>query len=48
MNTLAVELHPQAQSIKCTEASLIVELVDGRGIKGSASLICNGIGNDFR
>jgi len=37
MNTLAVELHPQAQSIKCTEASLIVELVDGRTI--SAPLI---------
>jgi hypothetical protein len=37
MNTLAVELHPQAQNIKCTEASLIVELVDGRTI--SAPLI---------
>jgi len=37
MSTLAVELHPQAQSIKCTEASLIVELVDGRTI--SAPLI---------
>ena len=37
MNTLAVELHPQAQSIKCTEVSLIVELVDGRTI--SAPLV---------
>ena len=30
MSTLAVELHPQAQNIKCTETALIVELVDGR------------------
>jgi len=37
MNTLAVELHPQAKSIKCTEASLIVDLIDGRTI--SAPLI---------
>jgi len=37
MNTLAVELHPQAQNIKCTETSLIVELVDGRTI--SAPLV---------
>jgi len=37
MSTLAVELHPQALSIKCTEESLIVELVDGRTI--SAPLI---------
>ena len=32
MNTLAVELHPQAYKIKCTDFSLIVELVDGRTI----------------
>lgn len=32
MGTLAVELHPQAQSIKCTDIELIVELVDGRTI----------------
>ncbi len=38
MNTLAIELHPQAQSIKCTEASLIVELFVGSTI--SAPLIC--------
>jgi len=37
MSTLAVELHPQALNIKCTEASLIVELIDGRTI--SAPLI---------
>lgn len=37
MSILAVELHPQAQSIKCTEVSLIVELTDGRTI--SAPLI---------
>ncbi len=32
MSTLAVELHPQAYNIKCTDVSLIVELVDGRTI----------------
>lgn len=37
MGTLAVELHPQAQNVKCTEAALIVELVDGRTI--SAPLV---------
>ncbi len=37
MSTLAVELHPQAQTIKCTEADLIVELLDGRTI--SAPLV---------
>jgi len=37
MNTLAVELHPQAYNIKCTDDSLIVELVDGRTI--SAPLV---------
>lgn len=37
MSTLTVELHPQAQSIKCTDVALIVELVDGRTI--SAPLV---------
>ena len=37
MSTLAVELYPQAQSIKCTDVALIVELVDGRTI--SAPLV---------
>jgi len=37
MSTLAVELHPQAYNIKCTDVSLIVELVDGRTI--SAPLV---------
>ncbi len=37
MSTLAVELHPQAYDIKCTDVSLIVELVDGRTI--SAPLV---------
>lgn len=32
MSTLTVELHPQAHEIKCTDVSLIVELVDGRTI----------------
>jgi len=32
MSTLAVELHPQAHAIKCTENTLIVELIDGRTI----------------
>jgi len=30
MNTLAVEMHPQAQNIACDETQLTVELVDGR------------------
>ncbi len=37
MNTLAIELHPQAHTIKCTDSDLIVELLDGRTI--SAPLI---------
>jgi len=37
MSTLAVELHPQAHNIKCTDVSLVVELVDGRTI--SAPLV---------
>ena len=37
MSILAVELHPQAYNIKCTDESLIVELVDGRTI--SAPLV---------
>ena len=32
MTSLAVELHPQALNVKCTEAALIVELIDGRTI----------------
>lgn len=32
MSTLAIELHPQAQNITCSDSSLIVELVDGRTI----------------
>jgi hypothetical protein len=32
MNTLAVELFPFAQNVKCTEALLVVELLDGRVI----------------
>ena len=30
MSTLAVEVHPLAQNVKCTDDSLVVELVDGR------------------
>lgn len=37
MNTLAIELHPQAHTIKCTDSDLIVELLDGRTI--SAPLV---------
>jgi len=37
MSTLAVELHPQAQNITCTDVAIIVELVDGRTI--SAPLV---------
>ena len=37
MNTLAIELHPQAHTIKFTDADLIVELLDGRTI--SAPLV---------
>ena len=32
MSTLAIELHPQAHTIKCTDSDLIVELLDGRTI----------------
>ncbi len=32
MSTLAVELHPQAHSVTCTEAVLSVDLLDGRTI----------------
>lgn len=38
MSTLAVELHPQACNIRCTDEVIIVELVDGRTI--SVPLIC--------
>ena len=37
MSTLAVESHPQAQNITCTDAAIIVELLDGRTI--SAPLV---------
>ena len=37
MSTLAVELHPQAYDIQCTDVAIIVELVDGRTI--SAPLV---------
>lgn len=37
MSTLAVELHPQAQNIICTDIVITVELVDGRTI--SAPLV---------
>ena len=37
MSTLAVELHPQALNIKCTDSEIIVGLVDGRTI--SAPLV---------
>ena len=32
MNTLAVEAHPQAHTIKCSDSDLVVELMDGRTI----------------
>jgi hypothetical protein len=32
MSTLAVELHPHAQKVECTETSIIVELIDGRTV----------------
>ena len=37
MSTLAVELHPQAHSVKCTAETIFVELLDGRTI--SAPLV---------
>jgi len=37
MSTLAVELHPQAHNIRCTDVAIIVELIDGRTI--SAPLV---------
>jgi hypothetical protein len=37
MSTLAVELHPQAYAIQCTETDIIIELIDGRTI--SAPLV---------
>ncbi len=37
MTTLAVELHPQAQSIQCSDATIIIDLVDGRTV--SAPLV---------
>jgi hypothetical protein len=32
MNTLAVEVHPQAHTIRCSDNDLIVGLMDGRTI----------------
>jgi hypothetical protein len=32
MNTLAIEMHPQAHNVVCTDVSLIVDLIDGRTI----------------
>jgi len=37
MSTLAVELHPQAHGVKCTNEAIFVELLDGRTI--SAPLV---------
>ncbi len=37
MSTLAVELHPQAHSVKFTTETIFVELLDGRTI--SAPLV---------
>jgi hypothetical protein len=37
MSILAVELHPQAQDVTCTNVAIVVNLVDGRTI--SAPLI---------
>lgn len=32
MSTLAVELHPLAQDVQCTDESIVVQLLDGRTI----------------
>lgn len=37
MNILAVELHPQAQNVTCTDIAIVVDLVDGRTV--SAPLV---------
>ncbi len=37
MSTLAIELHPQAHNVICTDAAIVVELIDGRTI--SAPLV---------
>ncbi len=37
MSTLAVELHPQAQNVECTDVAIVIELIDGRTI--SAPLV---------
>ena len=37
MSSLAVELHPQAYNIKCTNEAIIIDLIDGRTV--SAPLI---------
>jgi hypothetical protein len=37
MSTLAVEIHPQAHNVKCTDIAISVDLLDGRTI--SAPLV---------
>ena len=37
MSTLAVELHPQAHNVKCTDIAIFIDLLDGRTI--SAPLV---------
>ena len=37
MSTLAVEIHPQAHNVKCTDIAIFVDLLDGRTI--SAPLV---------
>ena len=32
MSTSAVKLHPQAHNVRCTDAAIVVELIDGRTI----------------
>ncbi|MBX2809001.1 MAG: DUF2442 domain-containing protein [Cellvibrionaceae bacterium] len=32
MSTLAVEFHPQAQDVTCTDTAIVVNLLDGRTI----------------
>lgn len=37
MNTLAIEMHPLAQDVQCSEDSLTVTLLDGRVISAPLS-----------
>ena len=32
MSTLAVEIHPQAHAVRCTDSAIVVDLIDGRTI----------------